>query len=157
MTAVERIGWRSAAVLAGVALLVVFGCGTDDGLGKRYPVSGTVNYKGQPLASGTISFIPDNPELRPANGMIEEGSYSLTTLTEGDGAMPGTYRVSIIAKEAKPLGTSPTGGAPSQKAAFLANKKAKSLIPSKYANPDTSNLKAEVKAQSNTFPFELVD
>ena len=39
-----------------------FSCGSDDGLGKRYPVSGTVTYKDQPVPKGSISFVPDDPK-----------------------------------------------------------------------------------------------
>ena len=41
--------------------------------------------------------------------------------------------------------------------AAKAAKKAKNGIPSKYSNPDSSGLKAEVKATSNTINFDLVD
>src|SRR3954453_2658007 len=125
MTPIERSGWRRAATLTAVPLLVVFGCGTDDGLGKRYPVSGTVKYKGQPVASGNINFVPDNADLRAAFGRIEDGAYSLTTLTEGDGALPGTYKVTVVAKEKSTVGLSKYGGAPSQGEAVLANRRAK--------------------------------
>jgi hypothetical protein len=157
MTPIERSRWRRAATLTAVALMVVFGCGTDDGLGKRYPVSGTVNYKGQPVPSGTISFIPDKADGRAANGTIEAGSFTLMTLTEGDGALPGTYKVTVVAKETGAVTASKFGGAPSQQQSFQANKAAKSLIPAKYGSATTTDLKAEVKAESNKANFELTD
>ena len=36
-------------------------------------------------------------------------------------------------------------------------KNAKNLVPAKYKLPDTSDLSADVKAQSNKFTFELKD
>jgi len=53
--------------LAVVGILSVLGC-SDDGLGKRYPVSGTVTYKGEPLKEGSIVFArpPPTVVVRPA-------------------------------------------------------------------------------------------
>ena len=45
---------------------LVFGCG-DDGFGKRYPVSGNVTYKNEPVEKGSITFTPVNAG-RPASG-----------------------------------------------------------------------------------------
>src|SRR5205814_10307515 len=60
MAAVNRCPRRLHAMLAGPALLVMASCGTEDGLGKRYPVSGTVTYNGQPLEKGEISFVTED-------------------------------------------------------------------------------------------------
>src|SRR5262249_14702506 len=56
----DRLPRRRLAMLALPTLLVLASCSSDDGLGKRYPVSGTVTYNGQPLQDGEISFIPDD-------------------------------------------------------------------------------------------------
>ena len=51
-----------------MALALSAGCG-DDGYGRRYPVSGTVTYKGQPLKQGTITFTPADADAgRPPAG-----------------------------------------------------------------------------------------
>ncbi len=39
----------------------------------------------------------------------------------------------------------------------IAKAKRKQLVPTKYYGPESSGLAAEVKAQSNTIDFELVD
>ncbi len=65
------------AILAVSGLLVMTSCGTDDGLGKRFPVTGTVTYNGSPLEKGIISFVPDDPKGVGATGAIENGSYTL--------------------------------------------------------------------------------
>src|SRR5262245_1230631 len=91
--------WVCAAATA-VGLGLIVGCGDDTGLDKRYPVSGTVKYKGEPVAKGQISFIAvDKVKQRDANGFIQDGHYSLTTATPGDGALPGEYMVTIFSKE----------------------------------------------------------
>ena len=60
----------------------MLGCGDDSGLDKRYPVYGTVTYNGKAVEKGQISFIPTDPgKGRAANGIIENGNYTLTTAT----------------------------------------------------------------------------
>ena len=67
------------------------GCGDDTGLGKRYPVSGTVTYNGTPLEKGQISFIAtDKNKQRDANGFIQAGRYTLTTATPEDAPCPAS-------------------------------------------------------------------
>ena len=106
----------TAACAGALALLIVLGCSDDSGLAKRYPVSGTVKYKDQPVAQGRIDFVPaKGGEGRAASGDIADGSYSLTTATNGDGAIPGSYKVTIVAKERPATkAASKFGGAPSQ-------------------------------------------
>lgn len=42
-----------------VALLGVFVCGCENGQIDRYGVSGSVSYRGEPVPSGQVSFMPD--------------------------------------------------------------------------------------------------
>src|SRR5262245_1741728 len=77
---------------------LVTGCG-DDGLGKRYRVSGTITYGGKPVEQGIITFEPVDPNGRVAAGSITAGEYSLTTLQPDDGALAGKYRVTILSKD----------------------------------------------------------
>jgi hypothetical protein len=148
------------AVLAALGLVAFSGCGDDTGLSKRYAVSGKVTYKGAPVEKGTISFIPASAEGRPASGQIENGSYTLTTLSPNDGAIPAKYKVTVMAQEidTTEMKEIAKGGQFHHDGAFAkAVKGAKSLVPSKYALAETSGLEREVKAQSNSFDFELVD
>ena len=58
----------------------------DDGLGKRYPVSGTVTYNGNPLEKGEISFVSEDLKNNfGASGQIIDGSYTPSTGGNGDG------------------------------------------------------------------------
>ena len=85
--------------LGGLGLLLGSG-GDDDGLPQRYHVSRKVTYNGKPARPGTINFLPQDGEGQGASGPINDGAYDLTTLTPGDGAIPGTYRVTVTAIEA---------------------------------------------------------
>lgn len=158
---------RVLPMMALPALLVLASCSEDDGLGKRYPVSGTVTYNGNPLETGEITFIPEDSKKNiGASGKIANGSYSLSTGGTEDGAQAGKYKVTITAKEdfhakaradfeKEAKGQAP-GYIPPQYIA-KAEAAAKSLIPAGYGDIRTTTLTAEVKEQSNTIPFKLSD
>jgi hypothetical protein len=158
---------RCFAVLAVPALLVLASCGAeDDGLGKRYPVSGTVTYNGSPLEKGEISFVTEDMSKNfGASGTIANGSYTLSIGGQGDGAQAGKYKVTISAKEdysekAQADFQKVTGStSPKVLGPFVAKAAAaaKSLIPAGYGDARTTNLTAEVKEGSNSIPFELSD
>jgi hypothetical protein len=156
----ERPGrpWTPVARILAACLLIASGC-SDDGLPKRYPVTGTVTYNGKPLEKGQVNFLPTAPDGRPASGDIQAGEYSLTTQTPGDGAMPGKYRVTIVASDVdlNAAIAKQQGGIPSQEDVIKAQRKAKRLIPAKYEDPAKSGLEREVKEESNTFDFSLTD
>lgn len=154
--------WSVITILAVAGLTPVAGCGDDEGIGKRYPVSGTVTYNGQPLEKGTINFQAIAADGRSAGGDIQGGEYRLMTQSPGDGALPGKYRVSITAKDvdmSKVEATSKKQGGtlPSKKDLGQAFQKSKRLIPARYESASTSGLEAEVKEGSNTFDFPLTD
>jgi len=152
----------AATLASALGLLVVIGCG-DDGLGKRYPVSGTVTYQGKPVESGTVTFFATgkDAETRGATGSIKGGSYSMSTIGGEDGVFPGDYQVSIAARkvdmsEAK-ANQDKTGGSFRQDDVAKAYKASESLIPKKYESTEKSGLKAKVEARSNTIDFPLGD
>lgn len=154
---------RSIATLFSVAVLFTLaGCG-NDGLGKRSPVSGTVTYKGQPLAKGTINFYAaaggEEGATRGAFGVIENGKYTLSTQGENDGAFPGDYLISIMARDVDmtEAQANTNGGSARQDDVSKAYANAKKLIPEKYEVPETSGLKKTVKSGSNTIDIELTD
>jgi hypothetical protein len=156
----------------GLGLAAILGCGADDGIGRRYAVSGIVTYNDVPLEKGNIQFLPVDATGRAASGVIADGRYSLTTLDPDDGALPGRYKVSVIAKEVDlSRVTLDLKGQRSmteaqkkrftaenpQLAALQANKKAKDLVPPKYSSPETSGITHEVKEGSNQINIELKD
>jgi hypothetical protein len=160
-----RHKWFPVVMTLGVAAaVVVAGCGGDDsGLDRRYKVTGHVTYKGEPVQKGTIAFEPVNPPLpagRHASGFIENGSYTLTTAIDGDGALPGDYKVLIsssninIASIAEKTKAVVHQGGDEFRAMI---KNAKSLVPIKYARSETSDLKATVGPRSQEINFTLPD
>ncbi len=160
MTTATSFTRRAFVTFSGVGLVIVLGCSDSSGLPKRYAVSGTINYIGKPVEKGTITFSPSAKDGRVASGDIVDGSYSLSTADPGDGALPGSYKVTVIAKEmdTSELKNIAKGGQFHHDAAYAkAAKNAKKLVPSKYNLTDTSGLTAEVKPQSNHFNFDLTD
>jgi len=154
-------GLVAVSCIAG-GLFAFSGCGDDTGLGKRYAVSGTVTYNEKPLEKGQISFIAiDKNKQRDANGFIQDGKYTLTTATPGDGALPGEYGVIVKSIEVDDSQVNETvtkyGGGGRQHEIAKATSKGKSLIPAKYQLPETSQLKYTVKEQANTIDIDLKD
>jgi hypothetical protein len=149
------------AAACGMALFFVPGCGEDEGLDRRYPVHGRVMYRSQPLEIGRITFHPIDTAgpARDATGTIQNGYYTLSTIGGDDGALPGRYRVAIVAKSAEPSRLQPIvpGGAARHSDVIKATRRAKNLIPAKYTSPRLSPLIREVKAETNRFDLELED
>jgi hypothetical protein len=157
---------RTFAVLAASGAFLIASCGTDDGLGKRFPVSGTVTYNESPLPKGMISFVPDDPKGVGGNGAIENGSYTMSTGGDRDGVRAGKYKVVITAKEdsyakakadfQKASGREDPGMIPRQFVTKAAEQ-AKNLIPAGYGDIRTTTLTAEVTERSNSIDFKLSD
>jgi hypothetical protein len=151
MTALGRFAFAPA-----LAVLAVAGCGGPEA-DQTYPVSGRITSRGQPLAQGTVTFVPEAGGSRVATGEIQpDGSYTLTTIAPSDGALPGKYRVTITAEEVVP---SKVKGAVVARAALSPEEArrapTRSLIPAKYGLPEASGLSAVVEARSNTADFDL--
>lgn len=122
--------------------LLLCGLVAASGCGKAGPtmvkIKGTIEYKGEPLHSGMITFNPKNPqEGHVAQAEIsEDGTFVLSTFKAGDGAEVGDYIISAtsivdgteVLEKDKGLGI---GG--------------KSVIPERYGDPKTSKLEQSVE------------
>ena len=77
------------------ASLAVAGCGPKI---SRCVLSGSVTSDGEPVPTGTVLFVPENPDpkLQVSGGSadIVDGKYTLTPET---GLVPGKYKVQVIA------------------------------------------------------------
>jgi hypothetical protein len=143
-----RSGWCFWAIVAVVGACIA-GCGHQTGPTagvKTYPVTGTVTYQGKPLPEATVMFRSTDGQYTASGRTDLEGKYRLTTASPGDGAPAGEYRVAIIAIEAPPADEEEKPGPPP-----------KSLIPTKYNQPETSGLTAVVAEKENVIDFNLTD
>jgi hypothetical protein len=104
-----------------------------------------VTYKGKPVPNGTVLFVPDaGPQ---ATGEIgPDGSYTLTTFRPGDGAVPGTYKVVVVAMQ------DTSNRLPEDR-----NPLPPPIVPDRYSSIATTDLTAQVKDGENTIDFPLTD
>jgi hypothetical protein len=135
-------------------LAAALGCSSEFPV---YPVQGRVNFEGKPMVGGgSISFVPlKEQEGKTAAGEIAaDGSYRLTTNVDGDGSMPGEYRVVIVQQvDQEPQRTGDGEEALVIPASTLP---VADRIPAIYADPTKSPLRATVEAQSeNKIDIEL--
>ena len=72
--------------------IVAVGCGNKN----TVPVKGVVTLDGRPVEGAMVKFVPVAPKGHEASAMTDSsGSFSLGTLTERDGAWPGSYKVCV--------------------------------------------------------------
>lgn len=121
-------------------IVIMAGCGSSASELATAPVVGTVTVNGKPLGKGTVVFVPERG--RGANGIIRpDGTFILTTYTEGDGAIVGINKVGVSAWQSDNI-----------------EGPHKTLIPTRYTMPDSSGLTCEVKAgQTNKVSLNLSD
>lgn len=146
----DLAAYRSLSALTLMVAIAALGC--DSRRAGFVPVSGKVTIDGTPVTTGRIEFFPESG--RPSSGVIDsEGRYELKTYDPGDGAKPGSYVVTITAKqdseeapeynsiEDEMNGVLADTGS---RASRQRSQGTKWLVPQKYANRSTSGLTAEV-------------
>lgn len=153
-----------ALVLAGLTALS--GCGGGASGPKTVAASGTVTYKNAPVAEANVAFLGDG-KSQPALAITDaNGNFVLTTTKSGDGAVPGTHKVTVTKKMAAPSAKAADPKAGSMEAAVKDYHDSKSkeppkslsMIPEKYSQVQTSNLSYTVEeGKPNNFKIELVD
>lgn len=140
---------RNSRVLVLVlALLLGAGAGCSSKRANLAPVKGAVTYRGDPLPNALVVFMPETPDMMPATGLTDsQGHFELTTFVQGDGASLGKHRVTVTARAPEKVNPdNPFSAVPGPP-----------LIPTRYFNPETSGLTAEVKAGANTADFALTE
>lgn len=124
---------RWTILLPGILLLS--GCG--DGRPVRVPVSGQVLLDGKPVPLGFIRLLNDGG--RPAQGTLDsEGRFRLTTYDDGDGCVPGTHPVEVLAAQR------------------LGARQVRLLVPKKYFSAATSGLTVTVDGATDSLRIDLV-
>ena len=170
---VKVFGPRGLLLFTACILGLASGCSR----GRQYPpthsVSGVVTVDGQPVADAIVSFLPDNGQY-PANGSTDaSGRYNLTSFTRGDGAMEGSFRVTIVkyekegednatgsaekpvAEEAESEETGNEGYVPAGMVVSQYDTGPKNLLPNHYADQQKTPLTAAVGAEENSIDFDL--
>lgn len=125
-------------ISAALAALTFAGCG--DGRPAVVKTSGQVLFNGEPLTfqgDGFVQVIP--ADSRPATGKINpsDGTFTLTTFENGDGAIPGEHPVTILVNALGPGGQSVN------------------LLPKEYADVGTSGLTVAIDKPTDSLKIEL--
>ena len=118
-------------------VLALVGCGNNASLKGKVLFSDDKS----PVPTGTVCFEKDNFLAR---GILKpDGTYVVSSLKQGDGLPPGTYRV-YISDADKPIGED-SGGTTIYE----------SLIDEKFANVNTSGITIDVTPSTKSFEFEV--
>lgn len=164
---------RATSAVLGCFLLAAAGCGSGaDGL-TIAPAKGTVTYSGGPLAGAIVTFMPDKGPLAMAVTDLK-GEFTLKSgglngcavgpvkvavriPSEGDATPMGMPNPFADAKNAKEMFEASKKMGEMTTAAQKKNDKAKSLIPEKYHDTNTSGLSYTVDkdATKNNFSIDL--
>jgi hypothetical protein len=135
-----------------LVLLLTIACGCSDTINqKTYPVTGEVRVDGKPFKGLTVVLRPiDKTSFKrqeiPQGISDENGKFSIHTYSSTDGAPSGDYKVGIaLMQPVDEEGGDQVKREPGQP-----------LFPLKYADPETSGLKATVDKKPTELPaFEL--
>ncbi|MEN6496142.1 MAG: carboxypeptidase-like regulatory domain-containing protein [Thermoguttaceae bacterium] len=154
-----RTPWIGIIGLAAVCALS-HGCRKNT-VPETLPVKGTVKLDGKPVEGADVAFYPKSGG-RPAMGRTDaNGSYTLSTFGNQDGAVPGEHSV-VISKVSVRRTAAPTGGGELEGMQFAPSispeaEKARTeyLIPEKYSMASRSGLTAEVKPDCGPIDFDL--
>jgi len=145
--------------------LVIAGCGGPSGP-DLVECSGTVTFKGDPLAGATVTFmVPNSPIAMGVTG--SDGKFVITTGGR-PGAPVGDAKVGVVkitaAQEAMQTASPDDMRKMAETAMAKGNKSQtyempKSEIPEKYTNPQSSGLTATISTDptKNVFVFPLVE
>ena len=153
-------------LLACTAACGLVGCSRRSGLPETAPVHGQVIYKDRAVAGAHVSLIGEHAPRFAVGTTDEAGKFELTTFEPGDGAVLGAHTVTVSkpAVEIETTSVDPTLDrdaylAVLERAAERAIKAqaAGSLLPAKYADQKTSDLRVEVVRGGNDFTIELID
>ena len=124
------IVWAPAAWVILFAAMII-GCEKSDRL-RTYPVSGTVTFpNGSTIGLSSIIFESHEYSI-PATGVVEEdGTFTLGTYEEDDGAVAGKHIVTITPMQPEDFDPD-------------ANRRVPPTIDPSYMHPDRSGLEFEV-------------
>ena len=115
-----------------VILMSLLGCSNNQR--ETAIVRGTVTVDGKPVPNGTVTFIPE-VSGPPATGEINPmGQYTLTTYQAGDGAVPGRYKIMVMALQDN------NDRLPEDRSPLPAP-----IVPQKYLSTSTSGLTGTVE------------
>ena len=174
MIRLKRVGAERSKIqgtwLLVAALMLNAGCGDSSNFPKTYPVTGTVKLNGAAVEGATVTFQLMDGKENAIGSTDKSGKFTLSMFRPNDGAVAGQYKVSISKYDVEPVKSSalvpgqiasgdlpadygpPTSGVGGTKGATGP----KNGLPAKYANGDSSALRATVDTKAkNHFDYDL--
>lgn len=90
---------RGRRLVMGVCFLtLVLGSSGCGGKSNTVKVKGVITLEGAPLDGATVNFVNTGGGKDAFGVSDSEGNFELTTFKTGDGAVPGTYKVTVELK-----------------------------------------------------------
>jgi hypothetical protein len=142
------------AAAIGLAAVAVVGCGVDRI--ATVPAQGTVRVDGKSVAGVQVVFHPVSTDdvrlvkLRPTGRTAADGSFTVGTYEMSDGAPVGDYVITAEWFAGGPETSTPASDDPEAVAA--GNAIEVDRLGGRFANPQTSPLKASVGRGSSSIP-----
>jgi hypothetical protein len=140
-----RMTWQRKIVALPIACAAMLfsSCGPDAGPALQ-PVKGSAFFEGKPATGAIISFHkvgdPDKSNL-PHAKVQADGTFTVTSRINGDGAPVGKYQVTVIWRKKK-------SGSGDEEGDWM--------LPLRYLTAETSGLAVEIKpGQTELEPFQL--
>lgn len=85
--------YRNASLLC-LALIALTGCSNQP---QTYKVSGRVQFpNGSPVKVGVVEFLSPEHSLNARGNINKDGTFTLTTFNEGDGAVAGEHKCVVL-------------------------------------------------------------
>jgi hypothetical protein len=133
----------SARLAVAFGLLMIVGCGSNDGL---VPVSGKVTLDGKPLTDAAVGFFADAGGVPAVATTDAQGNFTLSTHKPGDGATPGQNVVTITKQ------SNVDTKKPVEEGVIV---QMRNESPVKYFSPQTSDIRIQVKNGMEPVTIEL--
>lgn len=157
----------SRSLLSCVMLFVVVaaGCGAEAPQRKTkfpvYPVEGTINLNGAPLADATITFYNEKTKQTAFAQSGPSGEFKVTTFNINDGLVEGSHVVTVTKTLVEDTGPAadvesdeyvPPAFAPKAKS----DPESVNAIPAKYTKRESTDLQVSISAQdANEITLDL--
>jgi len=130
---------RAGASVLALAILALAGCSGESNRIPVHPVQGAIEFRGQPAAGALVSLHlqegEDTSVPSPRATVGPDGKFNLTTYESADGAPAGDYVLTVQWYKPMKQGNDTVGGP--------------NVLPAKYANAQTSDVRVTVAAGEN--------
>jgi hypothetical protein len=162
-----KISPRICSLVYTCGMLCLLGCGGGGGDPDReetVPVSGIVTYKGDPVEGANVAFVPNitpgqMTNMKGAFGRTDaSGRFQLRTYEADDGAIPGSYKVTVTKYEGQAIGEEASEEDYDEPPEGYEPPAPKALLPTQYSNMRTTPLEANITSgEPADLKLELTD